>query len=65
MDWIWAIIPYPRRAQPTEQKLEVNNNDQQTETYGVVDSTGETVGIPVYDHGLKEAEEQSQREDAS
>ena len=62
--WFWSVVPYPFPARETPQAVEFESGGKKAEEYGVVSELSE-VGVPGYDHGVKEAEKRNQSENAS
>ena len=65
MDWIWSVVPYPLPPKDEAQAVEVPSVSTKVEEYASVDPESEEVGIPGYDHRVKEAEERNKSENAS
>ena len=65
MDWFWSVVPYPFPAKDAPQAVEIASVGIKAEEYGTVDPQSNQVGIPGYDHGVKEADERSKSENAS
>lgn len=66
LEWlwkVWEIVPNPFQDRGVVQAVE--GVAEKAEAYGVVQSQGDEVGIAGYDHGVKEAEERNQSENAS
>ena len=60
---VFELLPFKSRSE--SQAVEAESAGVKVEGYDVVDSTKDEVGVPGYDHGLKEAEERNKRDDAS
>lgn len=65
MEWFWSVVPYPFPAKEEVQAVEITSVGMKVEEYGSVDPQSNEVGIPGYDHGIKEAEERNKSENAS
>lgn len=64
VSWFWSIVPYPFPERENPQAVEFESVGKKAEEYGVVSEQSE-VGVPGYDHGVKEAEKRNQSENAS
>ncbi len=65
MEWFWSVVPYPFPPKEQVQVVEITSVGTKVEEYGSVDPQSNEVGIPGYDHGIKEAEERNMSENAS
>ena len=65
MEWFWSVVPYPFPPKDGQQTVEIASVGTRVEEYGNVDPQSNEVGIPGYDHGIKEAEERNKSENAS
>ena len=65
MDWFWSVVPYPFPPKDEPQAVEIASVGTKVEEYGTVDPQNSEVGIPGYDHGVKEADERNKSENAS
>lgn len=65
MEWFWSVVPYPFPPKEEVQAVEATSVGTKVEEYGSVDPQSNEVGIPGYDHGIKEAEERNKSENAS
>ncbi|MCJ1232591.1 hypothetical protein MMC14_000544 [Varicellaria rhodocarpa] len=70
--WEHVVIEWVKRASPIQvpawkksPAVEVAGTGVKVEEYGVVDPKSNEVGLPGYDHGVKEAEKRNQSENAS
>ena len=70
--WEHAIVEWLKRASPIQiptrkgaQAVEVAGTGTTVDAYGVVDPKSDEVGVPGYDHGVKEAEKRNRSENAS
>ncbi|KAL8701745.1 MAG: hypothetical protein Q9201_004748 [Fulgogasparrea decipioides] len=59
----WKLVPF--RSSPRSQAVELESVGKKVEEYGVIDPAKNEVGVPGYDHGVKEAEQRNKSEDAS
>lgn len=60
---VFNLLPFS--SDPGTPVAEVKGIGPKVEEYAVVDSAKDEVGVPGYDHGVKEAEERNKSEDAS
>lgn len=65
MEWFWSVVPYPFPPKEEVQVVEIANVGTKAEEYGSADPQSNEVGIPGYDHGIKDAEERNKSENAS
>ena len=65
MDWFWSVVPYPFPPKDEAQTVEVASVGAKVEEYGNVNSQSNEIGIPGYDHGIKEADERNKSDNAS
>ncbi|KAL8732250.1 MAG: hypothetical protein Q9181_004023 [Wetmoreana brouardii] len=63
MEGFWKLVPF--RSDSASQAVELESVGKKVEEYAVIDSAKDDVGVPGYDHGLKEAEQRNKSEDAS
>ena len=65
VEWVKraSLIQIP--AWKRSSAVEVAGTGVKVEEYGVVDPKSNEVGLPGYDHGVKEAEKRNQSENAS
>lgn len=64
VEWIRSVIPASLLGSNTSQAVEIEGIGK-AEEYGVIDAKNAEVGLPAYDHGVKEAEKLNQSENAS
>ena len=64
IEWIWSIVPSSLHVREGAQAVEVEGLGK-AEEYGVIDGKSGEVGVPGYDHGVKEAEKRNKSENAS
>lgn len=60
--WFWKVIPYPF---PSRQEVELESAGKMMEGYGAADPETNGAEPALYDHGLREAEQLNQSENAS
>ena len=65
MEWFWSVVSYPFPPTDGAQSGELATAGTKVEEYGTVDSKSNEVGIPEYDHGIKQADEMNQSDNAS
>lgn len=66
MDWFWSVVPYPfPPEEEPQQAVEFASVGAKVEEYASVDPQSTEVGIPGYDHGVKEAGARNISENAS
>lgn len=65
LEWVWTVVPYPFPAPEPAQAVGIEGAGKKVEEYGAADPQSNVIGIPGYDHGVKEAEKQNQSENAS
>jgi len=64
VEWIRSVIPSSLLRKEGAQAVEVEGVGK-VEEYGVIDPKTAEIGLPAYDHGVKEAEKLNQSENAS
>lgn len=67
LEWVWKVwevVPNPFQAREAGPAVEVGES-RKVEGYGVVQSQSDEIGVAGYDHGVKEAEQRNQSENAS
>lgn len=64
VEWIRSVIPASLLGKDGAQAVEVEGVGK-AEEYGVIDPKTAEIGLPAYDHGVKEAEKLNESENAS
>lgn len=66
MEQFWKVLDLlPSNSNSGAPVAEIKSVGVTVEEYGVVDPDKDEVGMPGYDHGVKEAEERNMSENAS
>lgn len=65
VEGFWKLLEIPFGPFSGKPAVEVQSMGAKVEEYGVIDSNKDEVGVPGYDHGVKEAEQRNKGEDAS
>lgn len=65
LKWFWKVVPYPFPTPESGQTVEIAGTGNTVEAYGTADPQSNTIAIAGYDHGVKEAEQRNQSENAS
>lgn len=65
LDMFWSIIPFRLEPMRGSQASESESAEKISEEYRIAGPSTDAVGVPIYDHGLKEAEQRNRSENAS
>ncbi|KAL9043764.1 MAG: hypothetical protein Q9214_003058 [Letrouitia sp. 1 TL-2023] len=65
LDAFWSIIPFQLEPLRGSQASESASTEKNPEEYRVAGPSADAIGVPIYDHGLKEAEQRNRSENAT
>lgn len=65
LDVLWSIIPFHLEPLRGSQPSGSESAEKRPEEYRVAGPSTDATGVPIYDHGLKEAEQRNRSENAS